>query len=278
MTRQAGAGADTTSPLTTWTAALLVAALGLGLVWPWDPGPSSKVGSMFVAAWCWSLLLAAAAWLGLLPRRTWAALGFCALAAVIGLQTVGGLLAYPGQGWLAVILLLGAAAAAGLGRGMARHARWIELAAWALLLQALLQVVIGVAQFAMWQAPVGSRWLSDHLPWVFDWISYPGSGRVYGNLRQPNHYATAVAMGYVGLAVLAGRWPAWRAWLVSAALTWALVVCGSRTGSVHVVLLAVLVLLACRRPWRDPRMGALLAAPLLYLGWWALLHVADHLG
>ncbi|MDE2479829.1 MAG: O-antigen ligase C-terminal domain-containing protein, partial [Betaproteobacteria bacterium] len=68
------------------------------------------------------------------------------------------------------------------------------------------------------------------------------------------------------------------AWLASAALTWALVVSGSRTGTVHVVMLALLVLLAWRRPWRDPRMGALLAAPLLYLAWWAALHLADHLG
>ena len=261
-----------------WAAALLIVALGLGLVWPWDPGPTSKIGSMFVSAWSWALLLAGAAWLGVLPRRTWSALGFALLAAVIAVQGASGLLAYPGQGWLAVVLLLGAAAVAGLGRSMASRPRWIELAAWALLLQALLQVVIGVAQFAMWQSPDGSRWLSAHAPWIYALINYPGSGRVYGNLRQPNHYATAVALGYVGLALLAPRWRAWRSWLASAALTWALVVCGSRTGSVHVVLVAGLVLLACRRPWRDARMGALLAAPLLYAAWWGLLHVADHLG
>ncbi len=266
------------SPAPAWLVALLAAALGLGLVWPWDPGPSAKMGSMLVAAWSGSLLLAGAAWRGLLPRTTWAALGFAALAGVIAVQCSSGLLAYPGQGWLAVALLLGACAMAGLGRRLADSAQWLDAAAWALLLQALLQVAIGLAQFSMWQLPQASRWLSGHAPWVYSLISYPGSGRVYGNLRQPNHYATAVALGYVGLAVLAPRWRAWRAWALSAGLTWALVVSGSRTGSVHVVLLALLVLLAWPRAWRDPRMGALLAAPLLYAAWWALLHLADHWG
>lgn len=261
-----------------WAAAFLLAALGLGLVWPWDPGPSAKVGSMFVAAWAWSLWLAGAAWLGLRPRPGWSTWTFGALAAVIALQGLAGQLAYAGQGWLAVALLLGAGLIAALARALATRRRWIELAAWGLLLQALLQVALGAAQFAMWQSPQGSRWLGAHASWVFELISYPGSGRVYGNLRQPNHYATAVALGYVGLAVLAPRWRAALAWLTSAALAWALVASGSRTGSVHVVLLALLVLLAWPRAWRDARMGALLAAPLLYLGWWAALHVADHFG
>ncbi|MDE1955855.1 MAG: O-antigen ligase C-terminal domain-containing protein [Betaproteobacteria bacterium] len=256
----------------------MLAALGLGLIWPWDPGPSAKTGSMFVAAWAWSLLALGAAWLRVRLRVGWATLMFAALAAVIGLQAISGLLAYPGQGWLAVVLLLGAAGVAALARGLAAKPRWIEVAAWALLLQALLQVVLGMAQFAMWQSPSGSRWLAGHAAWVFDLISYPGNGRVYGNLRQPNHYATAVALGYVGLAVLAPRGRALLAWLASAALAWALVVSGSRTGTVHVLVLALLVLLAWPRPWRDARMGALLAAPLLYLGWWAALHLANELG
>ncbi len=269
---------DTNSTPPGWAAALLLAALGLGLLWPWDPGPSAKMGSMFVAAWAWALLAVGAAWLRLRARLGWSTLMFAALAAVIALQALSGQLAYPGQGWLAVALLLGAGLVAALAAGLAAQPRWIEVAAWALLLQALLQVVMGMAQFAMWQAAAGSRWLAAHASWVFDIVSYPGSGRVYGNLRQPNHYATAVALGYVGLAVLAPRGRALLAWLASAALTWALLVSGSRTGTVHVVMLALLVLLAWRRPWRDPRMGALLAAPLLYLAWWAALHLADHLG
>ena len=258
--------------------ALLLLALGLGLVWPWDPGPGAKTGSMFVAAWSWTLLLATTAWVGLRPRATWSSWMFLLLAAVLAVQCVSGQLAYPGQGWLAVALLLGAALAAGLGRELGSRPAWADLAAWALLLQALLQVLIGMAQFAMWQSPAASTWLSSHAAWVYQLISYPGTGRVFGNLRQPNHYATAVALGYAGLALLAPRWPAWRVWTISALLGWALVVSGSRTGTVHIVLVALLVLMACRRPWRDPRMGALLGAPLLYLGWWLALHLADHLG
>ncbi len=264
--------------LPAWVATLLVLGLALGLVWPWDPGPSAKMGSMFVSAWSWGLLLAGTAWLGLRPRLSLAGLSFCALAAVIAVQSLSGQIAYPGQGWLAVILLLGAALVAGLGRNLAWRSRWVEVAAWALLLQGLLQVVIGLAQFAMWQLPAQSRWLGTHAAWVYQLISYPGSGRVYGNLRQPNHFATAVAMGYVGLALLAPRWRAGWVWLVSALLCWALEASGSRTGTVHVLALSVLVLLAWPRPWRDPRMAALLAAPLLYLGWWEAMHLADRLG
>ncbi len=261
-----------------WAGALLLLALGLGLLWPWDPGPGTKTGSMFVAAWSWALLFGAAAWSGLRPRLGWSSAMFAGLAAVIALQCLGGLLAYPDAGWLAVLLLLGAALVAGLGRACAGLPGWIEVAGWGLLLQALLQVEIGVAQFAMWQLPSASRWLAAHAPWCFQLVNYPGTGRVYGNLRQPNHYATAVALGYAGLALLAPRWPRLRVWALSALLAWALTVSGSRTGGVHAVAVALLVLLAWPRPWRDARMGALLAAPLLYLGWWLLLHVADHFG
>jgi hypothetical protein len=96
---------------------LLALALALPFVWPFDPGPSAKTGTMLLAAGLWSLTLIAAAAAGWLPRLGTAVWGFVALAAVIAAQTLAGRLAYAGQGWMAVLLLLGAARCGGAGLG-----------------------------------------------------------------------------------------------------------------------------------------------------------------
>jgi hypothetical protein len=257
---------------------LLVLALALPFVWPFDPGPSAKTGTMLLAAGLWSLTLIAAAAAGWLPRLGTAVWGFVALAAVIAAQTLAGRLAYAGQGWMAVLLLLGAALVAGLGLGLSRQTAWLRLAAWALLAQGLAQVLIGVVQFCLWQMPALGQWFNAHAAWFYQVISFPGDGRIYGNLRQPNHYATAVALGFAGLAGLAPRLRVRSVWVFSAMLAWALVVSGSRTGTVHVVVVALLVALAVPGAWRSRHWQPLLAAPLLYAGWWFALHEADHFG
>ena len=257
---------------------LLALALALPFVWPFDPGPSAKTGTMLLAAGLWSLTLIAAAAAGWLPRLGTAVWGFVALAAVIAAQTLAGRLAYAGQGWMAVLLLLGAALVAGLGLGLSRQTAWLRLAAWALLAQGLAQVLIGVVQFCLWQMPALGQWFNAHAAWFYQVISFPGDGRIYGNLRQPNHYATAVALGFAGLAGLAPRLRVRSVWVFSAMLAWALVVSGSRTGTVHVVVVALLVALAVPGAWRNRHWQALLAAPLLYAGWWFALHEADHFG
>ena len=256
----------------------LLLALALPFVWPFDPGPTAKAGSMLLAAGLWSLVILTAAVKGYVPRSGAAVWGFVALGAVIAAQTLGGYLAYPGQGWLAVLLLFGAALVAGIGLALSREPSWLRLASVALLAQGLAQVVIGLVQFCLWQAPALGQWFNAHAPWFYDLISFPGSGRIYGNLRQPNHYATAVALGYAGLAGLTPRMRARHIWMASVALAWALVVSGSRTGTVHAVAVGLLVLLAVPGAWRSPKWRPLLAAPLLYAAWWFVLHEADHLG
>lgn len=274
----AHSGAQHAARLAIATRALLLLALALPFIWPFDPGPSAKTGTMLLAAGMWSLVLIAAGAIGQRPRFGTAAWGFVLLAAVIGTQALAGRLAYPGQGWMAVLLLLGAALIASLGHSLSRQTAWLRVASAALLAQGLVQVTLGLVQFILWQSPALGQWFNAHAPWFYQYISFPGDGRIYGNLRQPNHYATAVALGFAGLAGWAPRLRPRTVWFFSVLLAWALVVSGSRTGTVHVVVVAVLVLLAVPGAWRSPAWRPLLAAPVLYAGWWLGLRVADHLG
>ncbi|MGC8702578.1 MAG: O-antigen ligase family protein [Thiomonas sp.] len=266
---------------------LLGLAISLPLIWPFDPGVVAKMGTTLVAATLWAVVFFAAVWSGLAPRFGLAALGFAVAATVVALQTVSGQLAYASQGAITVAVLLSAALVAGLGNAAARRQAttagdaehpWLDVAAAGLLLQGLIQVAFGLVQFALWQIPALATWLAAHLPLYSDLISYPSTGRVFGNLRQPNHYATAVALGLAGLAWRAPRLRTRTVWAAVIGMSWALVVCGSRTGMVQAVVASALVLIAVRGAWRSPRWAALVAVPVLYALWWLALREADHLG
>ncbi len=258
--------------------ALLALALALPFLWPLDPGPSAKLGSMLVAAGLWSLALLVAAWSGTRWRASAASAIFLMLALVIATQTAFGQLAYPTQGISSAALLVGAACVAALGAGVARDARWVRLVCAALVAQGLGQVAVGMLQFAFWQLPTFAQWISAHAAWVYQIVSFPGDGRIFGNLRQPNHFATALALGAAGLAGLAPGLRPRAIWTAAALLAWGLVASASRTGAVHTVIVTVLVLLAVPRAWRDPRWRPLLALPALYGAWWAVMQLAGHFG
>ena len=257
---------------------LLLLALVLPLVWPYDPGPSAKAVSMLLAAGLWSataLLAAAAGWV---PRLGLASGGLAALAAVVVAQTLGGRLAYASTGWDSALLLAGSAALAGLGQRLARRRDWMDLVCGALLFQGLAQVAIGLLQFGMWQLPAAAQGLSDHADWVYQLISYPGDGRIYGNLRQPNHYASALALGLAGLAGLAPRLRPRQIWLAALALCWGLMASGSRSAALQALLVAGAVLLVVPRSWKSPQWRPLLAVPLLYAACLLLQHGAESAG
>lgn len=264
---------------------LLLIAVSLPLLWPLDPGVIAKMGTTLLACGLWGAVLLLAAWEGLVPRPGWASAALAAMAAVVAVQTATGLIAYPSQGLITVAVLLAAALLAGLGRAAAARAtarsprsEWLDAVALGLLLQALVQVAFGLLQFALWQSQGLQQALAKAFPLYTEFVSYPFTGRVFGNLRQPNHYATAVALGMAGLAWWAPRLRPAGVWTISAAFAWALVVCGSRTGAVEAFAGAVLIAIFVRGAWRQPRWAALLAMPLLYAGWWVVMRTLDHYG
>jgi hypothetical protein len=105
-------------------------------------------------------------------------------------------------------------------------------------------------------------------------------GRAVGNLRQPNHLASLLlwslisAIGLLELRRL-GR-PA--CWALCALLTFGVVLSGSRTGALGVLVVAVWGL--CDRRLSNSTRAMLIAAPMLFaLGWggmWAWAHTAGH--
>jgi O-antigen ligase len=107
------------------------------------------------------------------------------------------------------------------------------------------------------------------------WIAAASGGRAVGNLRQPNHLASLLLWGAVSVVALVdlgslGRSLARRcaAALLFGFLVAAVMLTGSRTGMVGVLLLAVWGL-ADKRMSRFSRL-LLLAAPLVYAAAWQL--------
>ena len=119
------------------------------------------------------------------------------------------------------------------------------------------------------------------------WLALGGQGRASGNMRQPNHLSTLLLWGLVALVGLrpgglasdsvAKRTP-WRvlAGLGAALLSFALVLTGSRTGALGLLMLAVWGALDRRLP-SDVRLGligALVAYGLMVWAWGGGLHEA----
>jgi O-antigen ligase len=166
---------------------------------------------------------------------------------------------------LGALALLGGAAAVFVLGARAQGAQRQALAeglAWGCLLTGLAGALIGAVQV--------------FLPALADgqWIARSGfAGRAVGNVRQPNHLATLLLMGSVGLIWLAQR-RAWRALPVALGLqllVGAVVLSASRTGlwfGVPLLLLWGLLDTRLERRWR----GLLLATPLMAALAWGGLH------
>jgi O-antigen ligase len=143
--------------------------------------------------------------------------------------------------------------------------------AWGVFVGAMVNVAIGWGQFTGHAAAFS--------PWV---NQLAADGQIYGNVRQPNQYATLMAMGLAGLWWLClsmqqarPRVSLWTSVLAAALLMSGIVLSGSRTGVLEVALLA-----AAAWCWRGAsksrqRSTALLfmALPLLYMAEWALLRL-----
>lgn len=243
-------------------------AVALPLLLPLATVPDPVLLHQLAAAFGWGLWLVVASWARPGVRGAWRhrPLGV-ALAAVLGLAALA---AGAGQAGSAAGLLAAAAVLAGTARlaaapgGAAAVARPL---AWAWGLAGLACSLVAAWQFLRPDSPAGG------------WVSLSTTlGRAVGNMRQPNHLASALLLALV--------WAAW-AWgdlqrraapglaaralglLVVAALLLALAMSASRTGALGLLVLVAWGVLDRRLP-RDLR-GLLILSPALYgLAWMGL--------
>ncbi len=148
--------------------------------------------------------------------------------------------------------------------------------AYGVLAGAVLNVVIGWLQYLGLAAPFA--------PWV-NMLADPGV--IYGNVRQPNQYATLMAMGmgcvwWLGLGALkrgplpqpspagGGRRALWLSAVLLTILTTGIVLSGSRTGMLDTLLIAAMAFCWRGEKGTAQRKLALLfiALPLIYLVEW----------
>ncbi|MGH8629745.1 MAG: pilin glycosylation ligase domain-containing protein, partial [Burkholderiales bacterium] len=162
------------------------------------------------------------------PRMVILPLGLCLLLAI---QIAAGKLPYWQQAVLGALYLLWAAAIAALGFGLRRHLGWTAFAArlsWVLLAGALATALLAAAQLTGWGGKA--------------WIIPLATGRLYGNLGQPNHFADYVSLGLVSVVYLAaaGRLPRLPAAAIAVLFLTVLNFCGSRAVWAYLIVAAAL--------------------------------------
>jgi O-antigen ligase len=134
----------------------------------------------------------------------------------------------------------------------------------ALLAAALASSVIGLAQ---WQDVVQGLFM------------YPSNGRVYGNLAQPNQFATLLVLALAALVYLDGQHLLRGVWLYAAAalLAFAVAASESRTGALSITLLA-LAIICSRSPVRTSLRWLLPTLALFWLCYAMWQPLSDWLG
>ena len=237
----------------------------IGLGWtlpflqPWHRYPLTGFYSEWLA-----LALGLAAALLLMRRASWQeaaipaiALAPLALAALIGLHGALGWSPYVGQPMTAVLYLLWAALMAVLGYALRTQLTLQAVAAtlsWFLLAGAVLTAAVGLLQQFQVATP-------------FDFlIGRKVSAQVYGNLGQPNHAASYLALGLASVTYLycGGRLRGALAAGCAAPLLLVLVLTGSRSGWLYLGVLCMLALLLHRaRADKVSRRFAVVAPALL---------------
>ncbi|HSV68466.1 MAG TPA: Wzy polymerase domain-containing protein [Methylibium sp.] len=230
---------------------LLSAALALPWLLAPSPVPDAVLYNQIAALAAWGVWLASGAcfaWRAAAPAL--AALLLCAvLAAAGGFALQGGVALM----LLSATLVLAAAAA----RADVASTRIVALGLW---LAGLGSAGVALVQFL---AP----------GWTDGWLIAASStgGRAVGNLRQPNHLATALLCAMVWTVWLwqAGSLGGRAATASVAAMLLALAMTASRTGALSLVVLVAWAALDKRLP-RNAR-GLLATTPLLYGLCWALL-------
>jgi O-antigen ligase len=162
------------------------------------------------------------------------------LASVPVLQWLTGLISFAGDAWIAVAYLLGAVIAQVLGWRMAQRLgadRVLGLLATLLVTASVISVGIALYQ-----------WLGLDGLGVFA-ADLPPHGRPFANLAQPNHLATLLFLGLVGILALHEnrRIGSWVAVVAGLFLEFGLVMTSSRTAWLAMALLVFGLCVARRR-------------------------------
>lgn len=231
-------------PLTSFYSEWLAMALGLGVM---------------------AVLLGRRAWIA--AEVPWIALLPLTLTVLLVVHAALGWSPYSGQALTGALYLIWAGgliiAARALVRDCGRQAVFTAIAA-GLAAGALLSALAGIIQHFNWVTPLNSV------------ISRPTSPAIFGNLAQPNHYASQVAMGLFSLAYLlrGSRW----FWLIATAppLLFVLGVSGSR--SVWLYLVAGFVLatwLKMAAPQDRAGRHFFLATGVFIIACWAMQALLD---
>ncbi len=265
--RTQGVDADAKGPVGVAWLALLALATPWLLTYNTPPSPTFLNQAAAWGAWGFGLLLVArrvptggadgrglgASWplLAVLALLGLAAATAPWLNGLPGSLAMSALLTFAG----AALVLLGGAALGASGR-VQDAARLLFVP---LLVAALLNVPVALIQV------FHSEWAGNLLV-----AGASFAERASGNLRQPNHLSSLALWGLVALAWLHGGRGSWRlslAWLAMLALVATIVLTGSRTGVVGLLVLAAWGGIDRTLPGRSRVL--LLALPLTYaLGWW----------
>jgi O-antigen ligase len=162
------------------------------------------------------------------------------LVALIWMQYALGLMPYLGQAltpsvhlvWAALLVLMGALLRQRLGLE-----ETVTVLAWALVAGGMVSALAGIAQHYQVASLVGT------------WVTPTRTAQVYGNMSQPNHYASYSAMSLACLAYLVGRGKlaALPAIVPGAVLTFAAALSGSRSMWIYLSAVLVLAIILHRR-------------------------------
>jgi O-antigen ligase len=207
---------------------------------------------------CWITL--AAVWSRTDWRWNWPSLALLCLAIVPWLQWGAGQMPFLSDAALPSFYIAGAGLCVAAASNLAAQyrERWADWLMGSLLIASAFAVLLGLAQWL--RMPISELWL-DPIP--------PG-GRPYGNLSQPNHLATLIALGLA--AALFGHERQWfRGWALAMVCLWlglGLVMTQSRTGWLFVALLAAWATAGHRR-LRISLWASGLAVALFVVATWA---------
>lgn len=193
--------------------------IALPFLAPWTAGPSASAWQLLLTWACAAALLATSSWAT--PHRgllLWLGIVAAGICVGRGDNTSSWLSAFAAITVIAIV--------AGTIAGQEGRSGGAATLAWALLAAGVLNAVVGVLQHCGEAAMLGSLAVSTE------------TGRAYGNLRQPNQFATLLNMALVSALWLQGHRARQHRWVLASAvliLMLGQVASASRTGMLQLL-------------------------------------------